>query len=533
MTQKKSNRLPLVAKVNIVIIVAAVLFLVLCYFSTRETAADSLTESIEPFGCANLEDGSREYFLDLRDYDYHYTGIKFYTSHQIVTVYNAGREIYSFNKTGGAFTSTTGSTWNFIPVNERMIQIAVIIKPIYGIVDNQVPEFFIGSAYQMYDEVMIASMPRFIVSLLIVIMSILLFVYYYLMHEKQKLTKELLHLACFSLFCGIWSLNETDVTLLLSSNKIVDSIIPYLCLMLVIPPFVQFFDSYLNINCNHVKKYIIWASLVQFVVLTTLHFMKIAEFRETLIIMQVMLIIASLYMVAGVIGQIVMKKYSRRLEICAIGLSLFMMTIIVDVVQYYTKKGDADRTGRYVFLIFIFLIAWDMIKEANEVIEKGKRAKQLEIFALTDSMTGLLNRNAFESHAKSADSLDGVIAVVADANGLKYCNDTFGHEAGDEYITLVADVFNDVYGKYGNCYRTGGDEFCCIIQESNQVNIERLRKMFLTKIHTADLEGGHEYNIGVAIGDACYDSKVDGDFRSLVKRADACMYENKRLSKTS
>ena len=155
------------------------------------------------------------------------------------------------------------------------------------------------------------------------------------------------------------------------------------------------------------------------------------------------------------------------------------------------------------------------------------------MFALTDSMTGLLNRNAFESHAKSGDTLEGVVAVVADANGLKKCNDTFGHEAGDEYITIVADIFNSVYGKYGNCYRTGGDEFCCIIHADNQINTERLKKLFLTKVFTANLEGGHKYKIGVAIGDAIYDAKLDVDFRALVKRADASMYENKRAGKTS
>ena len=126
-----------------------------------------------------------------------------------------------------------------------------------------------------------------------------------------------------------------------------------------------------------------------------------------------------------------------------------------------------------------------------------------------------------------------MVAVVADANGLKHCNDTFGHEAGDEYITIVAEIFNDVYGKYGNCYRTGGDEFCCIIPANRNVNTERLKNLFMTKIYTANVNGEHKYKIGVAIGDATYDSSVDSDFRALVKRADAHMYENKRESKSS
>ena len=120
---------------------------------------------------------------------------------------------------------------------------------------------------------------------------------------------------------------------------------------------------------------------------------------------------------------------------------------------------------------------------------------------------------------------------MADANGLKKCNDTYGHDAGDIYITEVAEIFNSVFGKYGNCYRIGGDEFCCIIPSGRHVNMERLKKEFYTKIYTVNLNGNYEFNIGVAVGDACYDSAVDRDFRSLVKRADVSMYENKKATK--
>ncbi|MBR1623450.1 MAG: diguanylate cyclase, partial [Pseudobutyrivibrio sp.] len=331
--------------------------------------------------------------------------------------------------------------------------------------------------------------------------------------------------------CGVWSINETDAASLLVSNKIFDTLIPYMCLMLVVPPFILFFDSYLEIRSRIVKNILIGASMIQFVVLSALHFTKVMEFRQSLKFMQIMLVVSAVYMVGGMIVQFIRHRNTRQIEICAVGLSLFLLAVIVDIGEYYRGLGDADKIGRYVFFIFAFILAWDMIKDANEIIEKGRRAKQLEIFALTDSMTGLLNRNAFESHAKAEGKLEGLIAIVADANGLKKCNDTYGHEAGDEYITTVADIFSKVYGRYGNCYRIGGDEFCCIIPAGNHVNIDKLKNLFLAKIYNANIEGEHIFNIAVAIGSARYDSDQDGDFRSLVKRADSYMYENKRSYK--
>jgi diguanylate cyclase (GGDEF)-like protein len=281
------------------------------------------------------------------------------------------------------------------------------------------------------------------------------------------------------------------------------------------------------------KKIMCSLSMLQIIVLTFLHFTKIAEFRETLPFIQGMMVAALVYMVVGMFIKIHRREITRHTEICAVGLTLFASAGIFDIVAYYQGLGDADVIGRYEFLIFAFMLAWDMISDANEIIETGRRAKQLEVFALTDSMTGLFNRNAFESHAQTERNLEGLVAVVADANGLKRCNDTFGHEAGDEYITTVANIFNSVYGKYGNCYRTGGDEFCCIIPANRQVNKDRLRNLFCTKISTANIEGRHEFDIAVAIGDAKYDRELDDDFRSLVKRADAHMYENKRIQKSS
>ncbi len=535
--ENKGKKIGLLGKINIAIFVAAAIVLALCYFTTTNSVDDVITEEIEPYSVARLSDGSKEYFFKLVDYDYHYSGIAFYTSHQEVTAYNMGREIYSFNKTGGFWTSSPGSSYHFVEINEKMVQIAVIVKPTYDIVANQKLTFYIGSSYGMYDHLMTTSMPRFFVSLLIVFLSLLLFIYYAVMHEKQNLSRELLYLGYFSFFCGIWSINETDVSSLLMNNKIVDSLIPYFCLMLVVPSMIMFFDSYLGIKSVFLRKLIIGYSVVQTVVLSVLHFAKIAEYRETLVYTQVLLMITAVYLIVGMVGQIIRRNFSRRLEICAAGLSLFVFALFVDIAQYYRALGDADEVGRYVFFIFVFMLAWDMIKEANEILEKGRRAKQLEVFALTDSMTGLYNRNAFERQTKveaeKGSNLDGLIAVIADANGLKKCNDTYGHEAGDEYITIVAELFNSVYGKYGNCYRTGGDEFCCIIPAGRHINMERLKKLFMAKVYTANLEGDQVFEIGVAVGDAKYDAKLDRDVRALLKRADASMYENKRELKAA
>ena len=57
---------------------------------------------------------------------------------------------------------------------------------------------------------------------------------------------------------------------------------------------------------------------------------------------------------------------------------------------------------------------------------------------------------------------DPTACIMFDLNNLKTVNDTMGHQKGDEMIKRVADVMSASLGKYGQCYRVGGDEFVFI-----------------------------------------------------------------------
>ena len=164
---------------NIMLTICAVALVVGFFLTNEKSETDTPTIRIEPYQVAKLEDGSKEYFFDLSSFDSHYSGFMFYTSHQYVKAYNGGREIYSFTQTGGILGSTPGSAYNFISVNEKMLNVAIIIKPVYDCVKDQVPTFYVGNAYQMYDNLLRNSLPKFCASLLIVIFSFIILIIAY------------------------------------------------------------------------------------------------------------------------------------------------------------------------------------------------------------------------------------------------------------------------------------------------------------------------------------------------------------------
>ena len=92
--------------------------------------------------------------------------------------------------------------------------------------------------------------------------------------------------------------------------------------------------------------------------------------------------------------------------------------------------------------------------------------EHLQDVATTDSLTGLENRLAFDEMLSSIAMEDPEAGnwtmVLMDVNGLKYANDTFGHQAGDTLIIAAGNVIKKAYGEQGNCFRIGGDEFAVI-----------------------------------------------------------------------
>ena len=90
-------------------------------------------------------------------------------------------------------------------------------------------------------------------------------------------------------------------------------------------------------------------------------------------------------------------------------------------------------------------------------------------------------------------------------------------------MLFVAQQIYSVYGKYGFCYRIGGDEFCVIMHKSLN-KLEELNDKFQNA-----LKYSCENNVqlsGVALGYAFYDVKKN-DIQAVIKEAGENMYQSK------
>jgi len=152
-------------------------------------------------------------------------------------------------------------------------------------------------------------------------------------------------------------------------------------------------------------------------------------------------------------------------------------TIYLDMLDWYLiiedyRPNTISVIGVVVPCLGIFLVGLLIMGFVFSYLTKRERDSSEKLvektkISLTDDLTGLLNRRAFEEYISKIDEkqLAGNLALMMlDVNGLKMVNDELGHEAGDEMLRASAKCLLQALGKYGRVFRMGGDEFTAILE---------------------------------------------------------------------
>ena len=213
---------------------------------------------------------------------------------------------------------------------------------------------------------------------------------------------------------------------------------------------------------------------------------------------------------------------------------------INDLMSFYTDTVKITETSlihRQTALIALSCLAGGIIISlvigciCSTVIKKSAKKKATLKSISRDAMTKAFNRNSYEKKlnelSQNPELCKSLCFALCDVNFLKYINDNHGHEKGDEAIKRCAKLLMETVGSRGEVYRTGGDEFVCIVKEPIQSDIAGA----IEKESKID-EG---YPFAVAVGFAEYDSETDGDspdIKAIMERCDQEMYANKQEIKS-
>ena len=219
------------------------------------------------------------------------------------------------------------------------------------------------------------------------------------------------------------------------------------------------------------------------------------------------------------------KERSKMLK-AIVGIPIITKGKVIGVLRLYKTQEFSED-----FLRPLVLLA----DQAALAIENARLHEIVSKQAITDSLTGLPNRRAFElqlEHEVNRADRYGhpIILVMIDLNNFKWVNDNFGHPVGDKALKMVGECLSANIRCTDFIARLGGDEFGLILPETDMVNATKVTEKLTKAIKAYSFpwrEGNKEkHSIGITFGIASYpqDAKT---FEELVLVADKNFYEAK------
>ncbi len=194
-----------------------------------------------------------------------------------------------------------------------------------------------------------------------------------------------------------------------------------------------------------------------------------------------------------------------------------------------TSISDMQDPGSQNLALVQEVLAYASEAE-QQLADQKQRISHLESLAVTDELTGLLNRRGFQ------EALDRTLAEAArydetgllafiDLDGFKDVNDTHGHEAGDDVLRAVADCLIEELRSTDYVARLAGDEFVLLFVRADRAARERALALRSKLNRLMVPYRGDLIRVRASMGIQTYGKTSAAS--DLLRRADKAMYRDK------
>ncbi|KAB2942316.1 MAG: diguanylate cyclase [Hyphomicrobium sp.] len=194
------------------------------------------------------------------------------------------------------------------------------------------------------------------------------------------------------------------------------------------------------------------------------------------------------------------------------------------------------KDGRTIRAQCTPLIGGGRMLTYTDVTDLVQRARQQELLAITDVLTGLCNRRhllrlAEAEWARFRRYEQDFSLLYFDIDNFKAINDRFGHDAGDQAIIRAAQVCNKAKRSTDLVGRMGGDEFVVLLPQSDGKATLAFAKRLHAAIRSEPLIiDGAPTNLTISIGIAQAETHLT-DVAQLLKLADRRLYRAKEAGR--
>ena len=164
-----------------------------------------------------------------------------------------------------------------------------------------------------------------------------------------------------------------------------------------------------------------------------------------------------------------------------------------------------------------------------EALQQSLKMRQIELHetthqAKTDSLTGLLNRRAFDERIKQSflhtmrQRSEPLTLLLFDLDHFKEVNDKFGHQIGDEHLQRLANILRTIIREDVDlAFRFGGDEFAVVLFADYPLACDKAKQVLKAM----------EHKVSIGIAAINQDTQDDLTLEEFILRADNALYEAK------
>lgn len=251
---------------------------------------------------------------------------------------------------------------------------------------------------------------------------------------------------------------------------------------------------------------------------------------------------------------VIIQSATARAFMAPLPLILQTLLLVIMVVSTSVWNGDwivapaavlfiAFQAGHMRHLIAMRFREWQAQKDKDHLLARLAKANDdlseaneaLRKAALTDGLTGLANRRAFDLHLElhcspDAGTSEPVSLIFFDVDRFKSFNDTHGHQAGDHCLELISRCARSALtSTWQMAARYGGEEFALILPMTGADEARRIAEALREKVsHLPIPVGAEETHVTISLGVATADKLTAATPSALLTHADLALYRAKQ-----
>lgn len=336
-----------------------------------------------------------------------------------------------------------------------------------------------------------------------------------------------LYLALFAIVFGAWVIAKSTLLQFITNNAYLLGGLQKTLFMIIPIPLLMYYKGYITKKFEKETLGLIGYFGLQSIVVTTLQLFGILDFVQPAFFVSIMTLICMVILLVFIVIDVLnsnerAKKFSRYYGI------LFLYGFVTFINGQLFNYQDLSIYSLAVLGLFSIIIFIDYIFFIEKRLKLSYLSEDYAKLAYLDRLTGSKNRHAYEEDFErffhNGRIRQNLRLVFFDLDGLKQINDKYGHVEGDFALKEGFSMILNAFGRFGDCYRIGGDEFACIIQSLDDDLYDSCRKQLIHDVKS--LSAYHKFDLRISVGTSIFDDK-DANMNDMIVRADRDMYENK------